>query len=58
MIYFENLSKRFESIDCTDNTELPTYSEAVGSVRYTSPDDYEDFFDLYAAYEPYNPYDD
>ena len=56
--HFENLSKRYEPTDYADDAEFLTYSEAVGSVRYTSPDDYEDFFDLYAAYEPYNPYDD
>lgn len=53
--HFENLAKNHER---TDDEVYDTYADIVGSVRYTSPDDYEDFFDLYAAYEPYNPYDD
>ena len=54
----ENFEKLVKCYDSFDDTQPSTYAEAVGSVHYTSTDDYEDFFDLYAAYEPYNPYED
>lgn len=53
--YFEKLARSYEQ---TDDGFYRTYADIVGSVHYTSTDDYEDFFDLYAAYEPYNPYED